>query len=196
MKKYVAILVGLWVFQSASAQETVDEKSTLRERFGVMKTKSQTFNDYKVIKEVVLDGVWKITMDSINSNKATVRDMRNKVASLETDLKNTQAALQQKEVSMEEITYAGTHISFFGINFEKKAFVGIVGICILGLLALLGIVAGKLKSQYSSLKEKSELVDATNNEFEDYKRKALDRQTKLSRELQNERNKLTEMKRG
>jgi hypothetical protein len=198
MKKYFAILVGLMAFQLVSAQETtesVDEKSTLRERFVVMKAKSQTYGEYKVVKEVVLDGVWKITTDSIKAGRASLRETRDRVSALETELQNIQATLKQKEASMEEITYDGTHINVMGIPFEKATFVGIVSIIVVGLLALLGVIFARLKSQKDSLREKSELVETTIHEFEDYKRKALDRQTKISRELQNERNKAMEVKR-
>ena len=198
MKKYFAILVGLMAFELAAAQESVEsvsERSTLRERFVIMKAKSQTYGDYKVVKETVLDGVWKITMDSINSGKAVLRDTRNRVSALENELQNIQATLKQKEASMVEITYDGTHINVLGISFEKGTFVGMVAIIVLALLALLGIIFARLNSQNASLREKSELIETTNHEFEDYKRKALDRQTKISRELQNERNKLMEIKR-
>ena len=64
------------------------------------------------------------------------------------------------------------------------------------LLSLIAMLVGKLKLMYASAREKINLIEATNLEFEDYKRKSLDRQTKLSRELQNERNKLVELRRG
>jgi hypothetical protein len=37
-------------------------------------------------------------------------------------------------------------------------------------------------------------VSALTNEFEEYKHRAMDKQTKLSRELQDERNKLASMR--
>lgn len=210
--KYIILFLGLLAFESVIAQtttpattqpvaaklpvETVDANSTLRQRFQVMKGKAQTYNDYKVIKETVLDGVWKITTDSINANKNTLREARTKIAALETELKNTQTAYQEKEASVAEITYAGTHISVLGIPFEKATFITIVTVIVLGLVALLVIVTGRLKSLHGSIKEKEDAINATTLEFEEYKRKALDRQTKLSRELQNERNKLTDIKRG
>ena len=41
----------------------VKDEKTLNERYAVMKDKSETFNEYKVIKEYILDGMWKITKD-------------------------------------------------------------------------------------------------------------------------------------
>jgi hypothetical protein len=180
-----------------ASQEAVDlQRATLEERFLIMKNKSQKYGDYKVIKEAVLDGVWKIAKDSMRTQKSLVKEKQGTITSLETQLQNAQAALQQKEASMAELVDSSTHISVLGINFEKKTFVTIFFTLVVGLLLALGILTGKLKSMYSAIREKIDLVNATNFEFEEYKHKALDKQTKLSRELQNERNKLMEMKRG
>jgi hypothetical protein len=47
-----------------------------------------------------------------------------------------------------------------------------------------------------TLQEKKLAVNMVTNEYEDYKRKAMDKQTKLSRELQDERNKLAAINRS
>lgn len=65
----------------------------------------------------------------------------------------------------------------------------------LGLAVLLAGLAGKLKLMHTSVQEKNDLINTTLRELEEYKRKALDKQTKLSRELQNERNKVMELRR-
>lgn len=199
--KILAILICLLSFETLLAQpasqEAVDlQRATLEERFLIMKNKSQKYGDYKVIKESVLDGVWKITRDSIRTQKAMVKEKQATITGLETQLQNAQAALQQKEASMAELIDASTHISVLGINFEKKTFATIFFTLVTGLLLAIGVLTGRLKSMYSAIKEKIDLINATTFEFEEYKHKALDKQTKLSRELQNERNKLMEMKRG
>ncbi len=199
--KILTILICLLSFESLVAQpasqDAVDlQRATLEERFSIMKNKSQTFGDYKVIKESVLDGVWKIIRDSLRTQRATAKENEVAISGLESKLQNARAALEQKEASMAELIEASTHISILGINFEKKAFATIFFTLLIGLLFAIGILTGKLKSMYSAIKEKIDIINATTFEFEEYKHKALDKQTKLSRELQNERNKLTEMKRG
>jgi hypothetical protein len=180
-----------------ASQEAIElQRATLDERFLIMKNKSQKYGDYKVIKENVLDGVWRISRDSMRTQKAMVKEKEATIASLQSQLQNAQATLQQKEASMAELIDASTHISVLGINFEKKTFAAIFFALVIGLVLAIGVLTGKLKSMYSAIKEKIDLVNATTFEFEEYKHKALDKQTKLSRELQNERNKLMEMKRG
>jgi uncharacterized membrane protein len=65
-------------------------------------------------------------------------------------------------------------------------------ILIIAGLVLAGVLYS-MKVLKKNLNEKEELASAISNEYEDYKRKAMDKQTKLSRELQNERNKLQEL---
>jgi len=63
-----------------------------------------------------------------------------------------------------------------------------------GLVLFVSILLGRLKITHSTTKEKTLLFDSLTLEFEEYKKKSLEKQTKLSRELQNERNKLQEMR--
>lgn len=198
--KYLIVLLFLFATQpmwAQTAQPIVDlQKATLTERFHIMKSKSETFNEYKVIKENVLDGVWKVVMDTINARKVQLHESATIISRLEGELKNTREAMQQKEIALQDLVYASTHISVMGINFGKTTFLAIVTVITIGLGLLLGIMTGKLKLLYSSIREKIELVNATLFELEEYKRKSLDKQTKLSRELQNERNKLMELRRS
>lgn len=170
------------------------DAKTLSQRYMVMKDKSETFNEYKVIKEYILDGMWKITKDSMNQVRADLAEARKEIETLNLNLKAAAAAVQQKEDSMAEVEFASTHISVLGIDFSKTFFIGLVGFVMLGMLLLVGMVTGRLKMIYQSLKEKMEMENLISKEFENYKRKALEKQMKLSRELQNERNKMAEMR--
>ena len=173
--------------------EALEGEHTLRERFLLMKSKSQTYGAYKVIKESVIDGVWKIHQDSIAAKDGAIRLANGNIRDLKTQLNETIATLNKKEQSMVAIQHASTHINVLGIDLAKGAFITMVGIIIAGLLVLLGLVIGRMKLQSNSLNERNLAVTALTNEFEEYKHRAMDKQTKLSRELQDERNKLQAM---
>ena len=192
----VSLLFATHLLAQSPAQEALEGQKTPEQRYDVMKSKSQTYGDYKVIKEYILDGVWKISLDSIRAARAARRNAEDAILSLKKELENTRYALRQKEADQAEIVYDSNHISLLGIGFEKATFVGLMSVIITGLLLLLGMLTGKLRLVTSSVREKMELLSATHAEFDDYKRKALDRQTKLSRELQTERNRLMELGRG
>ncbi|MBY0436530.1 MAG: hypothetical protein K2U26_20745 [Cyclobacteriaceae bacterium] len=192
--KTLTILFVVFGSYSAIAQTAASALTepglTVDQRYSLMKSRSQTYGEYKVIKEVVLDGFWKINKDSVNRLGTSLQDANATIARLETELSQTVASLQQRNAELEEMTYAGTHINVLGFNFLKTAFIGLVAIVVVGLLLLLALVSGRLKFIQSSLHEGKSMIDSISKEFEEYKRKALERQMKLSRELQDERNRL------
>jgi hypothetical protein len=184
--------------QAPVAEPTIDEDGpiTLRERFAIMKTKSQNYREYKVIKESVLDGVWKIIRDSISAKDAAIRKAKQDIAALNGQLGGVQDNLKKKEASMTEILYDSTHISVLGIDMEKGTFLTLIAVLLGALAVVVGTVIGRMKLMTKTLQEKKLAVNMVTNEYEDYKRKAMDKQTKLSRELQDERNKLAAINRS
>jgi hypothetical protein len=189
----ICVLSGAGVFAQTAADALKTDSQTLRERYLLMKTKSQNYQEYKVIKENILDGMWNIVQDSVVAKQAAIRASRAEATRLQAELTKNIDALKAKENSMEAVVHASTHITVLGIDFDKGFFSAMVGIII--LLAALGIagVIYSMKVLRKNLSEKEELANSISTEYEEYKRKAMEKQTKLSRELQNERNKLHEL---
>ena len=200
MRKWSSVFVCLLVSSVLLAQEqqpqkvspqaaTLEGNYTLDDRFNLVKTKAQTFQDYKVIKEFVLEGFWKITKDSVRKAKADLQAARGRITQLENDVLIAKNNLQQKEASVAGITYDSTHIAVLGIPFSKSAFIILVTVVVIGLVAVLLALLGALRFSRSSLKERVLTVDLLTKEFDEYKKKALDKETKILRQLQDERNK-------
>jgi hypothetical protein len=193
MRVLFVLLVWLLAFQvsfSQSEPETLQENPSLHERFLYMKSKSQSYGAYKVVKESVLDGVWKIAQDTIAAKEASIKQIQANTNKLKGELNQSLETVKAKEKSMEEITHASTHINVIGIDFNKSTFITTVAVIVAGLLVMLGLLIGRMKLQSNSLSERNLAVSALTHEFEEYKQRAMERQTKLSRELQDERNKL------
>ncbi|MBT1699788.1 hypothetical protein KK083_23070 [Fulvivirgaceae bacterium PWU4] len=189
----ICVLSGVGVFAQTAADALKSDNQTLRERYLLMKTKSQNYQEYKVIKENVLDGMWKIVLDSAAAKQAAINASKAEIVKLQAELTKNIDALKAKEDSMKDIVHASTHITVLGISFDKGFFAGMVGvILLLAGLAIAGVIYS-MKVLRRNLTEKEDLANTISAEYEDYKRKAMDKQTKLSRELQNERNKLQEL---
>ncbi|HEY5749643.1 MAG TPA: hypothetical protein VIU12_26425 [Chryseolinea sp.] len=196
MKKSLVLWVCLLASSITFAQQAAEIQGnySLRDRFQLMKTKSQSYNDYKVIKETVLDGVWKIINDSLNAKNAAIRGAQANINGLKGQLAKTEDALKAKEKSMTDILYASTHITVLGISFTKGVFLTVIACLLGGLIGFVAFIFGRMQLQSKSLSERNLAVSALTNEFEEYKHRAMDKQTKLSRELQDERNKLASMR--
>ena len=197
MKRVLIFLIGFFSLSLTFGQTAADalnpDNQTLRERYLLMRNKSQNYQEYKVIKEKVLDSWWKIVLDSVTAKQTAIRASKAEIKRLETELSRNIDALKAKENSMKDVMYASTHISVLGIDFDKGFFAGMVGvILLLAGLAIAGVLYS-IQMIKKSLTEKEELANSISVEYEEYKRKAMEKQTKLSRELQNERNKLQEL---
>ncbi|HEX5170134.1 MAG TPA: hypothetical protein VFW11_13240 [Cyclobacteriaceae bacterium] len=187
---FITFSCSFAIHAQKSAEALEKDGKTLQERYRIMKEKSETFTDYKVIRMYVLDGMWKITMDSLGAQKKSLADAHSTITKLENDLKSINDTLKKKDNDMAEMEHSSTHISVLGIDVLKTAFLSMVGIITLGLLVLLGLLLARVKWVQSSMREKIERAESLSHEFEEYKRHALDKQMKLSRELQDERNKM------
>lgn len=173
----------------------LEEKNyTLNERYFLMKTKAQTYQDYKVIKGFVLDGVWKIVMDSVKGQKLLITGANETISQLKGRLETAQITLIKERESVAGIVNDSTHISLLGIDFKKSVFLILVAIVFSAFVLIISFIAGKMKLMRAIMKEKIVIADVVTHEYEEFKRKALEKQTKLSRELQSERNKMEELK--
>ena len=197
MKRTTILLICVLAVVGVSAQTASDalerDSQTLRERYLVMKNKSQNYQEYKVIRENILDGMWRIIQDSLDQKQSSIRQAKAEINNLNKELDQNKAALKAKEESMQDVMYASTHITVMGIDFDKGFFAGMIGVILLVLGLIIAVIYYSMKMMRKNLGEKVELMNAISAEYEDYKRRAMEKQTKLSRELQNERNKLQEL---
>ncbi|MCU0369269.1 MAG: hypothetical protein MUF39_10625 [Cyclobacteriaceae bacterium] len=190
------LLILLFVASLANAQPALkaieDKELGLQERYQVMKAGSQTYENYKVIRENILDGFWKITLDSVRDIKKTLAASNAEIGSLKIEIQSLKDSIKTQQASVEDILFDSTHINVLGIPFSKSVFIVIVASIIGALIFLVATVFGRMKYLNSLANEKELIATSITNEFEEYKKKALDKQTKLSRELQNERNRIFE----
>ena len=191
---FCCVLASFSLFAQTPAVPPELKNASLQERYQLMKTTSQTFQDYKVIKETWLDKEWKVMIDSVRAGRTRWHEAKAEGAKLQTELLKTQLSLKQKETTMAATEHAASHINFAGIDFNKTAFTGLVVSVVAALVVMVLLIVGRLKMVNHSVKEKSEAFDRVTLELEEYKRQALEKQSKLSRELQNERNRAQEMR--
>jgi hypothetical protein len=166
-----------------------DPRLTLAERYALMKSKAQTYGEYKVVKETDLDAVFKTMRDSIQATKNILSSSNKSITNLHAQTDSLRTSIQQKEASVQDIIYDSTHISVLGINFNKAFFIGFVAILMAAMIVTLVTVIGRMKLMQNSLKEKSDLAAETASAYAAYKLKAMEKQTKLARDLQTELNK-------
>src|ERR1041385_6086507 len=122
MKKLMVLCVSLFsvMLVSAQSREALEGNHNLKDRFEIMKDKAESYNDYKVIKNTVLDGVWKISMDSIAKLKTDLHTANSAIAKLNGEIKGASDKVKAAEAAMEASTYERTHMNVFGMHRSEE----------------------------------------------------------------------------
>jgi hypothetical protein len=195
MRNYFLLFACFCVLQVTAqpALKAIEDKELpLDKRYVLMKDGSQTYQNYKVIKENILDGFWKMTSDSLMDQKQKLATANAEIVAMKTKAKLAMDSINIQKASMAEVIYDSTHITVLGIPFSKAVFLIAVASVVGALAFFLFGLLGRMKMLNSLVKEKALIATSITNEFEEFKKRAMEKQTKLSRELQNERNKIFE----
>ena len=193
MKKLMVLCVSLLSVMLVSAQSTeaLEGNHNLKDRFEIMKDKAESYTDYKVIKNTVLNGVWKISMDSIAKLKGDLRTANSTISKLNGEIKGAADKVTAAETAMEQSTHERTHMNVLGMQIAKGVFVTtslvIVAVLVIALLTALSTFNVLRRSN----REKELTIHGIMSEFDAFRKKALEKEVKISRELQSERNKLS-----
>lgn len=191
MKQILFLVFPLFVFSfSMTAQDSIEvRKNTLNDQMTEAFEKSNSYQEYKVIKKTQLATLRKNILDSVsNLDKkidAQYSDLeKQKIAidSLRSNLIETKEALalsQEKEEGIE----------IFGILTSKSTYNTIMWSIIAVLLLTGGFLFFRFLNSHKIINAAELKIAEMEIEIEDYRRNSLEREQKLRRKLQDEINK-------
>ena len=185
--------------QAQTEAEDVDDKLSLdsgsiESQFEYLTKKSNGWKDqrgqrYEVIKIQWIEKLKGNTLDSLKAVHKTLSDTKiivtkqdDEISKLKTNLSSTQGTLAETNTEKDSM-------SLFGIQMSKGGYNGLMWSIIGGLLALALFFMYRFKSSNAITKEAQKSLAETEEEFEDHRRIALEREQKVRRQLQDEINK-------
>jgi protein-S-isoprenylcysteine O-methyltransferase Ste14 len=104
------------------------------------------------------------------------------------------ASLDQSNKEKAALSEAVDGIRIFGTMYSKAWFVSVTGIVGAGLVVLSVMLFLMYRVAFGTSQESRKLNEALYKEFDDYKHQAVEKHIKLSRELQDYRNRLADLK--
>ncbi len=182
-------------FNDAFAQSpSTQTPSTLREQFVFLKEESNTYKDKKIIRETELNRFWTNVRDSLSQVHQQLALTKSNINARKAEIDTLNAKLESQREMVEESEHASTHISVMGIDVLKNNFLSFFWITASVLtLLLLGALYQYRNSKMVTSKTQYNLR-AIQRELEDFRKKSLEKERKLRRELQTERNRVEELK--
>ncbi|MEO0902580.1 MAG: tRNA (guanine-N1)-methyltransferase [Bacteroidota bacterium] len=188
-----ALLLVSFFSINAQQSDSTEEDQSLVSQFQTLEKKSGNYSAngirYEVVRLTDLNRIKKSIFDSINTANASIKQLTATIEGNTSEINGLNAKLQETTGSLTQVTNEKDSISFFGALLSKGTYKGIVWGIIAILTLLLFLFVYKFRnSNFLTQQAKSALAELE-AEYEDHRRKALEREQKVSRRLQDELNK-------
>jgi len=188
------ITVFLLFISSVVYSQSEDPNQTLRQQFQDMLESSESYTEYKVIKRTKLSDYSRAVQDTLASNRNQISGLNNEVADLKSQVNQLSTRITDLESQLEDSEALRESLVFLGIPLHKATYHLIVWILIAGLVVF-GVFAytSFMRSNKVTGKIRKEIKELE-LEYEEHKKKSHEKQIKMGRELQTERNLVEELK--
>lgn len=198
MRSCVALLLCLVAFVTVSiAQNPQPEPvgpQSLRQQYAHMKSDLDVINGFRMVKLYEMDQLWRVVEDSLKVKRAAINRGELLVKTQAAEIDSLKQQVARAENAKQELVSNVANINAYGMTFSKEGFVTFVTTVIVGLLVLAAALFVISRMAFKSSRESKKVSDDLYKEFEDYKHVAVEKNIKLSRELQSLKNRMAELK--
>lgn len=195
-KNLFILLLILFSWTVIQAQEDTEEtdklsltEGTVENQFEYVIQRSNNYQDYKVVKKTWLTQLKSHVLDSLDAiNKeviksaSTIKNQDEEILNLKENLDNTQNELNNTVNEKDSM-------QLFGLQLSKTSYNLLLWSVIAGLLVLLIVFIFRYRSSNAITKDTNKKLVEIEDEFEEHRRTALEREQKVRRQLQDELNK-------
>jgi uncharacterized protein HemX len=192
--KHTLLFLGAMLFLNVAFGQALPDTTkntdpSLNGQYQFMLKKSKSLYGARLINPSRLSSLWKSVSDTLRKERKQLQEARQEIKSQAGNISSLKGEVNGKESSLASANASVNEIKFLGISFNKGTYNTIVWsiIIVLGIgLAFIIFQSGKLRHE---AKYRTELYQEVADEFQAHKVKAKDKEMKLARELQDERNK-------
>ncbi len=193
MNKLLLLTLSVFSFAySANAQDTEESTTPVEDEFTRIIEGSNDYQGFKVVDYNDLIKLKKSTANFIEELNNEIVTQKNAISQQQSEIANLKSELEKTQKDLVEVTADKDAITFLGMPFSKGTYMGLMwGIVAILILLLIFFIFRFKKSHVQTSEAKNNLIE-TEREFEDYKAKALVKEQRLGRLLQDERNKASD----
>jgi hypothetical protein len=193
--KFKLIILFTFISLVSFSQETEQEDKTIEGQFDKIFRTSTTYkplgtpkkykvidlNKYQILKSNVLD--------SLKKSEKLISEKEDLLKSERENIKKLNTALSSTKLDLATALKKENSISLFGVQLNKTTYNLILWVIITALGVFLGLFVFKFTKSNILTKEAQDNLYDVERDFEDHRKKSLEREQKLRRQLQDEINK-------
>jgi hypothetical protein len=199
--KSLAVLICLFLGTLGSFAQTTQEEETLSldsgtidNQFEYVIQKSSSWNDergqpYKVMKRKWLYDLKSHTLDTLKAIHKELLDTQTIVLTQSKEITELKANLITTQGDLDKTVSEKNSMSLFGLQMSKTGYNVVMWTIIAALLAFLLFFIYKFNNSNVVTKDAKHALEEMEEEFEEHRKIALEREQKVRRQLQDELNK-------
>jgi hypothetical protein len=174
---------------SITAQQSVTEENTLENQFDRIYRISTSYQTYKVISKEGYQKLKNNVLDSLNLVENMLSEKVSLLKTKESDIQRLNEKINNTQINLDASIKKENSISLFGLALNKTTYNSILWFLIIALL--MGMLFFMYKFSNSNLltKEAKHNLAEVDQELSQFRKKTLEKEQKLRRQLQDEINK-------
>jgi hypothetical protein len=189
MKKTIYILFFSFTVSLSFSQEKQDTQKSIENQFEEIYKKSNSYEAYKIIKKRYYQNLKQNTIDSLKQSKKIISDKEHLLFTQKNKLEKDSILLSKTTLELKNSIKREKSISFLGILVSKKIYNLLLwGIVIILLMSLSLFIVKFIRNNRITKTAQRNVIDLE-KEFELFRKKSVQREQKLRRQLQDEINK-------
>jgi septal ring factor EnvC (AmiA/AmiB activator) len=181
-----------------SAPEPSLDGGTINSQFEYIYQKSGNYRAdgkrYEVVRTLNLDKLRQNVNDTINAANQKASQLQQVITSQENTIASLNSKLEETTKNLTAVTEEKDSMSLLGAQVSKATYNVTLWTVILGLFLLLLLFIFKYRQSNVLTQEAKSNLSDLETEYEDHRRRALEREQRISRQLQDEINKYRKSK--
>ncbi|MGN8070564.1 hypothetical protein [Mucilaginibacter sp. SG564] len=173
--------------KAAAADSALEKDKSLNGQYKYLISKLYHY------QEPLASALWKNMRDTLNSERRKLAEAQSKLAAQTKDINSLKTDVSTKDQTLSESNAKRDEINLLGISLTKSSY----NLLMWGLVIAFGVIAtvviARSGAHSREAKYRIKLYEELDEEYKAYKSKANEKEKKLARELQTERNKLDEL---
>lgn len=189
-KNYIfAVFILFSVFQMNAQTDSLKTETPIQDEFTALIQESNNYQGYKVVDYDKLIELRNTTRNYITELKEEIVVQKNTVDQQNDEIQQLKAELESTREDLNRVTEEKDALMFLGMPFSKGGYKTMMWGIVAVLVVILVVIFFRYKSSHSATRDAQQKLMETEKEFDAYRTKALEKEQRLGRMLQDERNK-------
>lgn len=193
--KHTCLIILLLVSSISLAQDKKEasklslNSGSIDNQFEFVIRRSNKYQDYKVVKKNWLYTLKAHTLDSLKAVHKDLADTQLVVENQANEINKLKSSLSETKNNLDKTNIEKNNMALFGMQMSKSGYNTLMWSIIGSLLAFLVLFIYKYKNSNAITKTAKQNLSEIEEEFEEHRKTALEREQKVRRQLQDEINK-------